>query len=540
MTNRRVGDPERFWQSTDRLAGLVGIAGFLVVMGELVGKVPDSLVLATLPPAVVVLGFLLARAAGWGRRWRRRRNSPDFPGGGDVFRGLGDPGDLEADERFPRESKEQELVARIESPETRFVSIAGESGSGKSVLLQAVRERLAASGHPVEVLDFGRSVDEARSTLESALEWLQGVEKVGDWEWAAGGKKAVVVLDQFETCIDEISRICRTEGVRLSRARAELGGRDQLVGQLYRLLDEAPGRHVCLVVVVRSDRYYDLRLLEGRADPPDRAVEVPGLESDSELGSSGRHSGIAAFVERLKKLQIARTAKVVGDLQEEDGTLLPVKAQLAGCLLESRARPREGGDLRARIDEKLLRNASAQELIRYYFEDVVRGAPSPDVTKEVLFLLSKEGRVAKSLAIETLMSMTYRTKPEIEQAIEHLLQKDEGRRGIVREAHGGYRLRHDYLAHAFRELSGRLLEPVRRDNLTAAYEEQERRGADLEWPADERVGRAKRFARLAKTFLLVFFSYRLLGYELFPAWVHPVGNPSGPMDLYYLPLVLAQ
>lgn len=533
----------------------------VVIVGLLI-----ALVFAIFPllPSVRPLIFLLSGYAFWwgGRnllRWLHGNARPPFPGGGDVFPGFRKEEDFEDTQRLDRTDYEKRLQKRIEGGRESLLAVTGESGAGKSFLAGTVEKKLKNDGIQTRVVSFAQSTAKMRNAIKETLAWLEGepcAEILARSEKDPPGQ-VVVFLDQFEHCLDEIARRL-PKAMSLSEALDDESGvkANKLALSMRALLQKsrqdaekgASAARLRIVVVVRAERFFDLRLFRELAQTPSGAFEVMGFSEEA---------GFDEYVEKLRDIQVTRPLEIAQALLEPDGTLLPVKAQIAGSILESKARtvPRRGWEKLAHpavlaesggeIDERDLRELGGpKRLSEAYFRQVLEACPNSVVARDVLYLLSIERRVDRSWSRRDLERLSLWSSTEIDEAMKALI-RGSGREGMkdgpVRWVDGGVQLKHDYLARAYHELSGQLMDPVSRDNLTAAYENQRRDGERRGETADKRRTRVAFATQVAKFLLLAWCSYRLMYAELFPP--SPAGVPVAERfgwDWYYLPLMLAQ
>lgn len=514
-------------------AWLVGLTASFLTIGMALYRAVDPV-----RPFVLALSAIITI---WGAKavieWGRLNARPPFPRGA-VFPGLKNAEAYRPGELFSRRADLESLLARIRNhaSSNKILAVAGDSGTGKSVLVRMAARRIGKE-HAC-VTNLAKSPPELKVALLDALRWIEVHEH--DLSSADPSTIFVLVLDQFEHLLDEVTR--RLPDTRLGEI-VTTGGDVELIASLRQLFSyKRTFKALRVLAVVRSDRFYDLRLLQTLGQIPYDAFEVLGLTSSA---------GLPEFIDRLVDIGFtpSSASKIASKLSEADGTLLPVKAQMAGSILESRLRTNSRG-----VITKYLRPLSEEpvprlntitddlvdswggphKLIELYFRQVVDSSKYPRIAEEVLYVLASEGRVRRRWDLGTLSKITLRPENQVWSTLEWLQEQH-----LVTVA-GGYALVHDYLARTYRKLSGRILEPTVRDNLTSSFDNRATITATDDY-GDESPALAW-IARSVMLALFVFFCYRLLNFQWFPV----VGNynrgssATWSLDWYYLPLVLVQ
>jgi hypothetical protein len=499
-------------------------------------------------------------------RWLREQTRPDFPRG-DIFHGLYASQDVAAGSNvFQRTREIEQLEELVLGPglERRILAVTGTSGAGKSVLVNLLVEELRRSD-PSRVkarLERFNSADEALTVLKRLLEEV----KRASADLLAGdkgkeGARLVLILDQFEVCLDRIIDTYLADGKTRKSLKEVLAGAQthtslliRVLGEILSLVDRYPGLRI--VVVLRSDRYYDLRILGKLGQIPYDAFEVMGISEGP---------GLDSFEEMLAKLSFAGSdlSRVIDHLRDPDGTILPVKAQLIGCMLEQESfllrttwLARLFGKDVQRLPsprhrwtfERFQREEQGGGLLEKYFRQVIESAPREDIAPDLLFVMGIEGRVKTRYTLEDLALIIFRDEDEILPTLRHLV---EG--GLVSDARGEYAFSHDYLAQQYNLLSGRLIDPVVRDNLAyshTTFTEGRKRTPAAAEPGAANRHRAYNVLRAIKFGLLLFFGVRLVRFDWFPLervhqWVGPAFEPymtvpQWALDWHYLPIAILQ
>ncbi len=431
-------------------------------------------------------------------------------------------------------------IAAIESAlsnngSSKIIAVTGPSGVGKSVILEMLCGYLSSRDSRYQQIinvQFGLGTKYAHERLCDALEIIDRLESnTTSQDNTTNSEYILVTLDQFELFIDRVNAIIREHkygDISLNDFMNVIkNDRSTVLGAFAELLarkQNNPELHV--IVAVRDDRYFDLRLLGKMGQIPCNAIEIRGIIGDSaetilNVGLDGLHIPASAKI------------SIINDLKEEDGRILPVKAQLVGRVLEMitfeenplrrffRRMPPHSDrtSVGQNIPRKIITNRKyesygrAKGLIRLYFYWLMKSTGKPRATAEVLYILSLEGRVKSSYTIPELAALTYRTDSEVELILCRLLEYR-----IVREWDGAFALRHDFIAASFGMLSGRLIRPAIRDNLTYSYTAHT---AGLFTDIDGAINRditTNRRRILVYSFeflMIVFFMYRFFNYKVF-------------------------
>lgn len=503
-----------------------------------------------------------------------RISKPMFPRG-HIFRGI-----FRYDENVLREnsvifdrSKEADsLFKTIVDQKKAILAVTGESGVGKSILVKLLDKKIREEGNEHISFFLGRFNSPYKTDLDIIDDTIEFIRKNESFLSNSSDDdlhNVIVVLDQFETCLDEIinsylGKIDNVSSLRsfLENSQQHSNGIVRGIGNLFLLKKDYDNLKV--VVVLRSDRYYDLRILGKLGQIPYDAFEVQGV------AGRGKNTLMDALYKIRFKFKDAE--KLIEDLKEPDGTILPVKIQIIGCMLERMVfyPPRYGviARLFSRYRERLLFPRTeltlrkyqdlggAAGLIERYFRIIMQSSPSVDIARELLFVLGIEGRVKTRYTLSELSAVIFREEDNIQETINYLVKE-----GLLTVCHGKYAFVHDYLAQCYNQLSGRLIAPVVRDNLAYSHTTliEGKKLLSLEGRAGVDVGNCTKYVLFAaKVFMLMFFGYRLLNFEAFPleSSIGWIGLPFLPgmglpfakykvlanwyIDWHYLPIGLAQ
>jgi predicted membrane channel-forming protein YqfA (hemolysin III family) len=502
----------------------------------------------------------------------RASSKPSFPKG-KIFFGLFDADHRPATDAvglFKRSEEVSALADLILLPRQseRIVAVTGVSGAGKSVLVALLEEYFQNSRIEVARRRFNNSDKSNLVTLKELRTFIAKHE--GGVLAGQNPGYVVVILDQFEVCLDYIVDVflnTKNGGSLRAFLQGASQHKDALVrelGALVSLKKRFPTLRI--VVSLRSDRYYDLRILGEYGQIPYEAFEVLGITAGEGLDSLR-----TAFSEI--NVDYRSVDQVMSALKEDDGTILPVKAQIVGSILEREVfyRPRTlprrifGGSQTRLAQPRLSMTYGMVQarggiagIIGQYFREVIESSPNGNVAREVLFVLGIEGRVRRRYTISDLARMTFHTEEELEPTLDHLVQG-----GLATLSMEGYGFVHDYIARTYNYLSGKLLRPVVRDNLAYSHATLvEARQQESATPISEgatNYGMWRYGLSLLKLTMLMVFIYRLMNYEKFQAWRWPrdvadklstaaVGqplaaysvSPQWSIDWHYLPLFVAQ
>jgi hypothetical protein len=400
-----------------------------------------------------------------------------------VFEGLlGETHELEGEQvvfdRF-RELERLESILTDDQKRGCILTVTGQSGVGKSFLMRLLRDRLNQSPH-VRSVKLAKFDDPSRQTgaiIEELVAFIESdSRKMTPVDERTDQSPVVLILDQFEILLDRIIRgipgsLDGDPGYLGDFLKPEFSMGDPSMESLAQLL-RRPEDHPWLriVVVARSDRYYDLRMLGSLGQKPHKAFEVRGITK----------AECKSLTDALHSIGVEPNASsaMLEDLTEEDGTVLPVKAQIAGSMIEryhrripdsywehilALFRPRSRL-VPTPITEEDYRNYGRLDgLIEQFFRLQVRSSDNPSVARELFYVLSIEGRVKSRYGLKNLSEITFRDETTLENVISHF----EG--NLIRAADARYYFAHDYLAQSYNRLSGRLLRPVVRDNLSYSH-----------------------------------------------------------------------
>lgn len=443
-----------------------------------------------------------------------------------------DPIGMPCREPFPREAELGEILRRLKSSEGGpFTILCGPSGVGKSTMAGLVKRDLEGRGWVVSepVVEY-EDIEELALGIHQSLISTRSSCHAAELNYNGGNPPpparlpncTLVVFDQFESFLIE--------------ANANLMNR---FGSLIDRLASADSR---VLIVVRDEFYSRLQFLKDKADLFKNTIRVGGmtLRTDSAAGID--------LNRRLKDVVEDRglRERVFEDLASSP-QVLPLEVQMVGVMLEDINRElAENRQPSLTLDQYVGVYGGKKGLIDRYFTRYIDSSPDRDAATAVLCALSSEGRIRRRYEITDLVDITHRDRYAVDRVVHQL--KDQG---LIREAaHGKYELAHDYLAERYHELSGLLLDPVDRDNISFFSDKTRQAGhlryhtrvstAHLEWS-----GVSALFLLTAIGLLLRFFSPFL---HIQWPWIAFLGGDNPfyaapgyglPFDIYYAPCFIS-
>jgi hypothetical protein len=442
-----------------------------------------------------------------GFRWTRPVVQPPKPT--KTFRPFED---LDPKSAWPRPDDVEHVLRAIVRKRENLPVIVGESGVGKSVLMNVlVREKIDTMSHPPELRIF-----EAHhyATLVSRLEELQ--------ETASVSKPVVLVLDQFEEWLAYVKTLSDED-------RAE-----EFAG-IQRVLTAAMHSNAYTIVLsLRTEWYYELRGLGSLVPAPDACCHIEGARVDQagdRPNALPRDQGLRmasaihrSFLDVLK--DPTRTGTMV-ELLGRSGRISPLEAQIVGATVE-RAAEEDGFDIAALVADGI------EDAVASFFDAILSGAKHRVLTMKVLCALSTRTQLRVQMARQRLETILFADKDEIGEAIEYLVkQKLIAKRGNELE------LAHDSIAAYFNRASVGLLSSIERDSVFVHAESSVIRN-DVFRP---RKATPLRLGTVFPVALLAFMTVRLvycgMTWNLFgPNFQQPAFRSV--LDLAYIPTFLAE
>lgn len=443
-----------------------------------------------------------------------------------------------------RELEIKTLIQKMESNlPTRLFVISGASGAGKSTLIhQLLVPKLRDQGWiiPEVISGFSNSLhfkQTIRKRLDKAglqLDLSQGIfnqrpRLVHPDESQGDNKKSIlVVFDQFEQFLDQID----TEP-QLSTWFKHL------------ILEFLMAANIRCLLIVRKEYYYSLRIFSDSLDVFKNTIHIPGI---SFKGDEQDDDAIKA-TEKLR--QVVKKEAIYKEIEKElkqSNEILPLEIQMVGFMLEDLLKsPKRFHKTGKDFYNQEIRGKRG--LIYRYFIRYIDSTRDKDTAKAVLYALSTGTMLRKKCDLDELVKVCHRDAHSIEKV---MLPLEEG--GLVIKTDEKYSLAHDYLAEEYHDLSGSLLDPVDRDNITY-FSDLLKRKDDRQDDLFEKITTIPKSGFLSKVnvvfyFLYLLFTIRLLSpvFNLNWSWidVYIKSATSGlfqtssvPFDIDYLPSFIA-
>jgi hypothetical protein len=379
--------------------------------------------------------LLLAGAGCAAYVWKRRRQRIEIPAPLPVastaaLRSL--LPFVEGDRLLGREADVQAVVALIDSNDSGFGVLLGESGSGKTSLLRAgLLPRLRQAGYlPIYV---SRSGSDPLSRLAASLREppasliVDPAKPLGEQVLAAlatasaQSKKVVVIFDQFEEFF-------------LADRRTEKRGPFMEWLAAYRALES---QKLFVLVSLRDDYFHHLLQLSSVVPEPTSSRHTYGL----------RNFPAPVATEVLMESLRADGSQVAPELVraaiqelERDGDVRPPELQIVGTHIKRR-RISSLNEYRA-ID-------GAQGIIGSYIKEEIERSPHPQLASLLLRRMCHANGLVKAPNYQTLSDLAAgvldigkHTVDDVERVL--LLLHDA--RIVDRDDDNAFNLQHDYLA----------------------------------------------------------------------------------------------
>jgi hypothetical protein len=340
---------------------------------------------------------------------------------------------------------------------SKVLVLTGRSGAGKSYLLSAPTGAVAGGR-------VGREKIDVRSAVESL-----------DWRWC-GAVDGFRDLDDFKTqlkktigqseCLtfnedlDEVISATHRPGAHVCKhivvfdhfeqfvAGAQVTSeiRNWFIDKVLKPIVEK-GTGVCVVLVVRQDYYRELRNFRSVISLEQDTIEVAGIGPQNDVKASIRDT---VTDETLY-------AEVVKDLSLNDGTGLPLEIRLVDLMLEELLDERGRRALTLRDYQ---REDGKVGLIDRYFLTRTEGRIA-DLVRSVLYVFCASPTYRRVFSVDDVSSVTHRGLESVRSAVRRLVVAK-----LLKRVGERYEIAHDYFARHFHALSGVLLEPINRDNIT--------------------------------------------------------------------------
>lgn len=400
------------------------------------------------PVHVVWPAAILLPAAGLGlmavhRLWRVCQPPVATPGEGQAFRGLLPFLPADRDLFFGREREIQALLTMTGGPDFRFGVLHGESGSGKTSLLQAgLVPRWWESG---TVPLYCRSSRDPLGTLEeearraSLLSREQAESLPAYLNRVAENMQAgvLIVCDQFEEFLTLVPEGPERESF------LELAGT---------IAGDRTGR-LKLLLAIRSDFLYLIGTgLAGRVPEP---LQSGGLFHLRNLTAGQAESIISSLAARtVLPLTPGLCREAARDLASR-GSVLASELQIVGEQLQNRG---------LFTVEEYRRAGGKEALVSGYLEEVLRASGDLRTISLLLAALISPENTRLTLAVEEIATRTRLQAGTIRRLLEHLIRFHLVQE-LPEETPVRYQLMHDYLITPFNRATGKVMDARQHANL---------------------------------------------------------------------------
>ncbi|MGD0337541.1 MAG: hypothetical protein ABSB78_01995 [Bacteroidota bacterium] len=421
---------------------------------------------------------------------------------------------------WPRKNESDRLTIVIKATKRKPIILVGESGVGKSVLINSIVAQRLRNEHWQTLLI--NKYSDFESDLRTQLTNL-----FPKWQLHEDGNLTInnsshpyllLIFDQFEQFLSTGSKNLPTHQ----------NSKDWLWRFVTSLLQDEKNR---IIIVVRKELYFDLEFLKEFILSPIKCFRLSGMTLKDP------DDGISAL--RTKLRDASSNQDIVDPVIEmlaDNNLVLPVEAQIVGCTLENNA-----AQLGAITPERLKEMGDKDDLIREFLKTSLASKPRlKDTSLQILFALSMETTYRKILSAPEIANIIHKPKDEVQQCIEWLKELH-----LVQSFVGNFQLTHDYLAERFHELSGSELEPHDRDNIIF-FGDEFRKGHHSSHIRQMHT-RPKLF-KIASDYFMCFLIVGMLFRLVSPAfgldwsWFNPYASyqkPTSWFDRYYLPILIS-
>ena len=365
--------------------------------------------------------------------------------------------------------------------------VVGASGAGKTVLLQELKLDLEGDGWIVHYFDSYRVLERLAQKLRPA----RGTTK--------GAKPRVFVLDQFEHFLASME----TDPMRRDWLREKV----------------RPSEVDHFIVSIRSEWFYELRVLGDLAPSPKDCVEVRGIDPDAPTDEQTLEEVVGGLAEVTSGAELP--LEIVKELSH-DGAVLPIELQIVGAVLERRVDEVRPGRPNASDLQKM---GGATGAATVYFDEVLRAAPNERVAMKLLLALAVRPKFREPVDPGALEEILFEQPRDIQDALDFLRAQ-----GLITQRGGDDEIAHDYVADHFHQRSGSVLDPVDRDNITYHFETHRSASAPRsEVVKPQAPAIVSRFGLAVGTVLAVSMVLRLIGFGVRVAvpW-----SPIAPIYVY--------
>jgi hypothetical protein len=419
---------------------------------------------------------------------------------------------------WPRIRDQRALLSTLQCSKGKPVILVGESGVGKSVLVQS---------HIIPNLKNWKTIlfdnyTNFQTQITNKIHYFCPnaiIDNAGHVEDIQNEScNLFVIFDQFEQFLSTHSK----------NTPHDISSRNWFQNILKSLIHK---ENVKILIIVRKEWYYDLRFLEEFVPPPIESFNLSGLRIHDSEGS------IPTLCLKLANvMKNVKAPSAVLQSLEVDGEISPVEAQIVGCMLENKIA--KLGEISSTIYNKNL--GGKDTLINEFFDTTLRSAPDREVALQVLFALSIETRYRRQLTLQHILSIIHKPRNEVIDNIKFL---DDQR--LIHEGEAGhYQLRHDYLAERFHDLSGSQLDPKQRDNILFFGDEIRKDHMAFLTISESQQKPFKVASDWYMAFLAILVTARLTGplYGVSWGWLNPLASFHTTffgVDTFYIPIFVS-
>lgn len=374
-------------------------------------------------------GALLVASAGWFLKSLLQHIYVPLPRA-ERFQPFVEPDELNA---WPRDYDVARVRAALDpASRSKLPIVVGPSGAGKTTILrnllpEALGRESIASHYIGDYTTFLESFPALLARLVA--------------ESTGSPYRAVVILDQFEQELAKLRLLSPQD-------------RDLLARDLTDLIRTAMLSGISVIISVRFEWFYDLRVLGDLVPPPSECIHVEGPRPADRDDQT-----LARIISELRGiLQDGElTDEIIRELGER-GSLLLLETQVVGSTLESL---RLDG-IRLSLNYLVEKVGGVNGAIDMYFDDILAAAPNRRVALKVLAALSTATRFRRQEDIADIYDVVFEDDQSVKQAIDYLKER---RLVITRGSGTNLELSHDFVAEYFQTRGGNELEPTDRDNV---------------------------------------------------------------------------
>jgi len=437
---------------------------------------------------------------------------------------------------LPRSKEIEEILLKIKNNQNILI-IYGASGSGKSTIVNdLLLPVLIEEGWEAKNVIRGfENIISFKDKIRGSL-YNSGISKYLDHDFLNTLKfkkqskedieaKIVLVFDQFEQFFENAS--------------------EKDICWFRNIIDAFESiKKFTIIIIVREEYFSKLAFIKDKYDIFNLSIYIPGIN----LADKGDEDTIKAIHKLGIVVKNEELTKEICNELESKKEVLPLEIQIVGYMLEViKHELSTKRDLVLNKDTFKKYYQSKEGLIREYFVMFIDAMRYKDTAKSVLYALSTEKRIKRRYTIEELSYITHREEYQINEVLESLFDL-----GIITIEDGRYAFAHDYFAEKYHELSGTLIEPIDRDNISYFSDIIKSRKKRFLKERESRDILKKRNSIINIVFLLIYsiLVFRLLCPLFRIGWdqIESIFNIDAftklttykiPFDYYYLPAFIA-